>query len=308
MLLRQPAPQQYHRGWDGTPGPTGHRGLDYGWASGDIVTVAADGVVEYVYEGGGYNQGWGNRVIIRHSDRSATTYNHLATGTIPLKKGRSVRAGDIVGQMGNTGLSTGVHLHFELYVDGVRVNPVPYFTKHLPGTEPAPEPPVKPPALGEAQRVVKHKVNARTKPTTSGKVTRQLAAGVIGNFDGFIRGELIEQNGVKSNIWFRGAYNGEYFWAGNFTSRSGRGLKDLGTYRLPAPKPKKLALPAYYWYKKAALAAAHQSPRGGKYTGEPMLKGTYIVLGTHVNGAFQVHDGKVGAVWVSPVARKYLVK
>lgn len=114
-----------------------HRGLDYGWGQGKQIYAAADGVVESVYDGGpnAWGQGWGNRVVIRHNARTATTYNHIASGTIGVSVGDSVSVGQQIATMGETGLTFGIHLHFELYVDGERVDPLPYFSQDLPGSD-----------------------------------------------------------------------------------------------------------------------------------------------------------------------------
>ena len=231
MKLRRPAKQDSHNRFRPASHPKGrHSGEDYGWASGDGVYAAAAGVVEYVYDGNGRNQGWGNRVIIRHSEHCGTTYNHLAPDSIRVSEEQSVSPGDRLGTMGSTGKApNGKHLHFELYVDGVRVDPHPFFSRHLPGSAPstlrhAPRPSAQ-------QRVVRRTTNRRTEPTLRGRIKQpKLGKGTVGNFDGFIRGEEVTQNGVTSKIWFRGAFSGHWFWSGNFTSRSTEGLKDLGTF------------------------------------------------------------------------------
>ena len=231
MKLRRPAKQGTHNGFRPPSHPLGrHSGEDYGWGSGTGVYAAAEGVVEYVYSGGEYNRGWGNRIIIRHTDQCVTTYNHLAQGSIRVREEQRVAVGERLGTMGSTGKSpNGRHLHFELYVDGSRVDPHPYFRRHLPGSAPTASRPFRP--NGPQQRVVRHTTNRRGQPTLTGAVKRpQLRKGTVGFFDGFIRGEEVTQNGVTSRIWFRGAFSHDWFWAGNFTTTSTRGLEDLGTF------------------------------------------------------------------------------
>ncbi len=231
MKLHRPAKQDTHNGFRPPTDPAGrHSGEDYGWASGDGIYAACDGVVDYVYDGNGRNRGWGKRVIVRHSTRADTTYNHLDVGSIRVESGQEVTRGTRIGTMGTTGKApNGRHLHFELYVDGVRVDPRPYFTRHLPGTDASASL-----RAGEAhaqQRVVRHTTNRRTAPTLGAKKKQpKLRKGTIGHFDGFIRGEKVTQNDVTTRIWFRGAYSGDWFWAGNFTTQSTAGLKDLGTF------------------------------------------------------------------------------
>jgi hypothetical protein len=231
MKLHRPAKQDAHNGFRPSSDPMGrHSGEDYGWASGDGVYAAAEGVVEYVYDGDGRNRGWGKRVILTHSSRADTTYNHLDVGSIRVEQGQRLERGARIGTMGSTGKApNGRHLHFELYVDGVRVNPHPYFARHLPGT--AGTAAIAAGTASHQQRVVRRTTNRRADPTLRARTKRpKLRKGTVGNFDGFIRGEEVTQNGVTSRVWFRGAYSGDWFWSGNFTSQSTAGLKDLGTF------------------------------------------------------------------------------
>ena len=135
MKLSLPAAKTWHTGWMGYPG---HRGQDFGWGDGDQVLAAAPGTIVEVYAGGGYNGGWGNRVVIEHAPGVNTTYNHLATGTIAVTVDQTVARGQLLARMGATGNVTGKHLHFELELGGrgpaFRVDPAPFFTKDLPGT------------------------------------------------------------------------------------------------------------------------------------------------------------------------------
>ena len=135
MRLSRPARQNPNNGFDGTPPPGGHRGLDYGWGSGDGIYAAAPGVVESVYGDGGWNGGWGDRISIRHTPRAVTTYNHWAVGSCQVSPGQSVSDQQALATMGETGNTQGEHLHFELYIDGDRVDPTPYFTEDLPGSD-----------------------------------------------------------------------------------------------------------------------------------------------------------------------------
>lgn len=139
MILQNPAPA----GWLSQPygGATAHKGIDYGYYNADLqgsqtIRAAAPGRVESVTSNGGYNQGWGNRVVIDHGYGIKTTYNHMATGSATVRAGQQVAAGQILGRMGATGKTVpvgAVHLHFELLINGTRVDPAPYFTKNLPG-------------------------------------------------------------------------------------------------------------------------------------------------------------------------------
>lgn len=85
-----------------------HTGIDYGCPEGTPVLASADGVVQYC---GNDPAGYGKHVIILHNDNKATLYAHLNDRNVVLKQ--KVKQGDVIGHSGNTGCSTGPHLHFE---------------------------------------------------------------------------------------------------------------------------------------------------------------------------------------------------
>lgn len=98
-----------------------HTGIDIGAATGTPVGAAAGGqVVLTVYSGAGY----GNHVVIRHADGSQTLYAHLSE--IWVSNGQQVSQGDAIGAVGCTGWCTGSHLHFEVKINGVQVDPLLY--------------------------------------------------------------------------------------------------------------------------------------------------------------------------------------
>ena len=97
-----------------------HIGIDYGGEMGQNVFAAADGTVLGVQ----WKDGYGNCIIIDHGNGYQTLYAHLEERYI--KEGEKVTAGQTIAGMGNTGLATGVHLHFELLKDGVNLNPQDY--------------------------------------------------------------------------------------------------------------------------------------------------------------------------------------
>ena len=99
-----------------------HKGLDIKVYIGDTIRAAFSGKVRIVrYEANGY----GNYVVIRHNNGLETIYGHLSRQLV--HENQTVRAGQPIGLGGNTGLSTGSHLHFETRLCGVALNPALFF-------------------------------------------------------------------------------------------------------------------------------------------------------------------------------------
>lgn len=99
-----------------------HRGLDFNPGNGAPIFAVADGVVTEADFGGGYGQ----YVYIEHEIRGQTVvsvYAHMQRNSSPLRLGEVVRVGDFIGLVGNTGTSTGPHLHLEIRIDGEYVDP-----------------------------------------------------------------------------------------------------------------------------------------------------------------------------------------
>lgn len=94
-----------------------HTGLDFGASVGTTVRASAGGVVILAEHKGGY----GNTVVIEHGGGLQTLYGHLSRYTV--SAGQRVSQGQTIGKVGNSGLSTGPHLHFEIRVNGRPVNP-----------------------------------------------------------------------------------------------------------------------------------------------------------------------------------------
>lgn len=97
-----------------------HEGLDFAAAEGTAVGSAGDGVVKEVER----NSTYGLVVDIEHTARITTRYAHLSSALV--KKGEKVMRGDLLGQVGSTGRSTGPHLHYEVILDGRQVDPKIY--------------------------------------------------------------------------------------------------------------------------------------------------------------------------------------
>lgn len=79
------------------------------------VVEAVDGFNSVGYYGCKDGGGWGNHVIIRHNDKLTTVYAHMAKGTLVVKKGDTVKQGQVLGKIGSSGSSTGPHLHIEVW-------------------------------------------------------------------------------------------------------------------------------------------------------------------------------------------------
>ena len=97
-----------------------HKGIDFNGDLGEDIIAGADGVVLTV----GWRNGYGNTVVLSHGNGLTTLYAHMSeVGASP---GQSVSGGDTIGFVGSTGWSTGPHLHLELRVEGIAVDPGPY--------------------------------------------------------------------------------------------------------------------------------------------------------------------------------------
>lgn len=102
-----------------------HYGLDIALSKGDTVFAALPGKVAYV----GYDsRGYGRYIILLHDDDIETRYGHLNGSMV--KKGDTVSANEAIGIGGNTGNSTGPHLHFEIRYRGLPSDPAPLFLEH----------------------------------------------------------------------------------------------------------------------------------------------------------------------------------
>lgn len=112
-----------HFGWRDSPHGEGrkrHTGLDVAAPVGTPIVAAADGHVIYA----GYNKAYGKAMVIDHGYGLTTRYAHCSK--FEAKPGDRVKRGELVARVGNTGRSTGPHLHFEVKEDGVSTNPLKY--------------------------------------------------------------------------------------------------------------------------------------------------------------------------------------
>ena len=97
-----------------------HKGLDIATRSGTPIIAPADGLVVFAGREGGF----GNMVILDHGYGITTRYGH--SSSIDAKLGQKIKRGDVIARIGSTGRSTGPHVHYEVAVNGVSVNPSRY--------------------------------------------------------------------------------------------------------------------------------------------------------------------------------------
>lgn len=98
-----------------------HMGIDVAAPTGTPVYATADGVIQKAEE----DKGWGKLVVIEHEDGYASVYAHLSE--IEVESGTRIEKGGVIGRVGNTGQSTGPHLHYEVRQNGKHLNPADFF-------------------------------------------------------------------------------------------------------------------------------------------------------------------------------------
>ena len=124
FLLRNPLPNgRFTSGFGARKHPIlgyvrMHTGTDWAAPIGSPIIAAGNGVVEKAGWAGGY----GKQIIIRHANGYETSYNHQSAFAKGIEPGVHVRQGQVIGYLGQTGLSTGPHLHYELIVNGTKVD------------------------------------------------------------------------------------------------------------------------------------------------------------------------------------------
>ncbi len=103
-----------------------HSGMDFTAPTGTPVFATGDGMIEEVNNTG---RGSGNTIVVDHGFGYKTKYSHLEGFNV--KRGRKVKRGNVIGWVGNTGLSVAPHLHYEVLLNGQTVNPVNYYFLEL---------------------------------------------------------------------------------------------------------------------------------------------------------------------------------
>ena len=109
-----------------------HEGIDLGCDRGTPVYATGDATVEIAL-GNGYNGGYGHQVLLNHEFGYKTRYAHLSD--VLVKPGERVKRGQLIARTGNTGRSSGPHLHYEVIHKGIPVNPINYFNRNMSAEE-----------------------------------------------------------------------------------------------------------------------------------------------------------------------------
>lgn len=109
-----------------------HKGVDYAAATGTPIKAAGDGKITHLGRKGGY----GRAIVLRHGSNITTLYGHMSSYQRGLHTGSRVKQGQVIGYVGQSGLATGPHLHYEFRVNGVHRNPL---TVKLPQADPLPK-------------------------------------------------------------------------------------------------------------------------------------------------------------------------
>ena len=108
-----------------------HRGVDYAAPTGTPIKAAGKGKITF----SGWKGGYGRVVYIKHGTKYTTVYGHLSKFSRRAKVGKRIKQGDIIGYVGQSGLASGPHLHYEMRVKGVHRNPLKV---KLPSAKPIP--------------------------------------------------------------------------------------------------------------------------------------------------------------------------
>ena len=140
-----------------------HTGIDLANPNGGFIFAAADGVVEYT----GWEGGYGIVVQIDHGRGVHTLYGHLTDVNPALRQGSFVRGGTAIARMGMTGNATGIHLHYEVSIDGLKVDPLNYGAPQVLQVNQSHDQPIDAPQPPPVQTQVSAPPVTDTKPDVS---------------------------------------------------------------------------------------------------------------------------------------------
>lgn len=196
----------------------GHSGIDFPQPRGTFFRASGPGTVTLRNS----NSRGGNMVWVEYDampSQNGVAYAHLDNYNDSPPVGTRVVEGTILGRVGNSGNSTGPHLHMEVNGYGTTSGFWQWFDPNrvVGGGQPSGP-------IGASQRQVgANGANQRPEPNTGSPAVTMLPPGTIGDFNGWIRGEAVEGN----DVWFRGAHSGLFSWSGGFTDTGTHDLADL---------------------------------------------------------------------------------
>jgi hypothetical protein len=257
----------------------GHEGVDYGQKRGTPIPASGPGVISKrtKTERGGY------KVWVDYDEFGPgcdVGYAHLDDYTDSPPVGTRVTTGQTIGRVGNTGQSTGPHLHSEVENNFTTDGYWKFFDPtRVVGT----------PVSGNQRVAGPSGAKARTTPSTELPAVEDkfLPAGTVGNFDGWIHGENVQGN----TVWFHGAVSGLWFWSGGFTDTGTHDLTDLN-----AAGNQRIA--GQYGAKARRDPSTNQPAVEDKFL-EPGTKGTFDgwINGQVVEGNPVWFRGAYSALW-----------
>ena len=103
-----------------------HYGMDFTAPTGTVIYATGDGTIKSVTKS---RRGYGNHIVVDHGFGYETLYAHMSK--FNAKKGQKVKRGDVIGYVGNTGTSTAPHLHYEVWKDHKKINPINFYFNDL---------------------------------------------------------------------------------------------------------------------------------------------------------------------------------
>lgn len=107
-----------------------HYGMDFTAPTGTEIYATGDGTIDIVMSS---KRGYGNKIVVNHGFGYKTLYAHLSGFNV--RVGQKVKRGDVIGYVGNTGLSTAPHVHYEVHLNNKKVNPINYYFNDLTANE-----------------------------------------------------------------------------------------------------------------------------------------------------------------------------
>lgn len=200
---------------------SGHTGLDYPYPMWHPIPATGNG---YISARGSNSRG-GNFCYVIYDDGQVGGNFHLPDHSGP-GEGTRVSEGTVVAYVGSTGNSTGPHLHHEVESPQGHLRPPPdywNYTEQGAGGYVGGSGGGSGPVAGNQRVVGPNPANGRSDPSTSNPATQQLDPGTVANMDAWVYGEDVQ----GQNIWFRGAYSGDWFWSGGFTDQGTHDLTDV---------------------------------------------------------------------------------